>query len=204
MRFLFEILYKTFIENFLQFTIQFYIKLKFTWISQSTRSCTNLNLLKIFFLFLLFFVFFVVFTTQVLFCLYLHKYNMNQVISTKKLTKKDTNSRQTSIQVALNFLETQKKTSSAPPLSIRQVALKYKVAEQTLRDAIAKGAPKCPGSPTLLTAKEENELVGYCLNMQSLGFGLTKEAVNTMVVQMLATKNKKNLTKNGPSNKWWK
>ena len=66
--------------------------------------------------------------------------------------------------------------------------MKFGVAGQTLRDAIAKGAPKRPGSPTLLTAEEENELVGYCLNMQSLGFGLTKEAVNTIVVQMLANK----------------
>ncbi|CAG8685516.1 8738_t:CDS:2 [Dentiscutata erythropus] len=64
---------------------------------------------------------------------------MNRVISAKKLTKKDTNSRQTSIQVALNFLETQKKTSSAPPLSVCQVASNYGVAEQTLCDAIAKG-----------------------------------------------------------------
>ncbi|CAG8741530.1 23734_t:CDS:2, partial [Gigaspora rosea] len=62
-------------------------------------------------------------------------------------------------------------------------------------------APKCPGSPTLFTAEEKNELVEYCLNIQSLGFELTKEAVNTMVVQMLATKNKKNLTKNRPTAK---
>ncbi|CAG8626773.1 14710_t:CDS:2 [Cetraspora pellucida] len=126
---------------------------------------------------------------------------MNQVILTKKLTKKYTNFHQTSIQAVLNFLETQKKTSSAPSLSICQVALKYEVAEQTLCDAIAKGSLKYPGSSILLIAEEENELVGYCLNMQSLGFKLTKEAINTIVVQMLATKNKKNLTKNGPTAK---
>ncbi|CAG8544063.1 5281_t:CDS:2 [Cetraspora pellucida] len=90
---------------------------------------------------------------------------------------------------------------SAPPLSIHQVALKYGVAKQTLYDAIAKDAPKCPDSFILLIAEEENELVEYCLNMQSLEFGLTKEAINTMVVQMLTTKNKKNLTKNRPTTK---
>ncbi|CAG8820689.1 16877_t:CDS:2, partial [Gigaspora rosea] len=49
-------------------------------------------------------------------------------------------------------------------------------------------APKCQGSSTLLTAKEENKLVGYCLNMQSLEFELTKEAVNTMLTKAQAAK----------------
>ncbi|CAG8835093.1 13928_t:CDS:1, partial [Cetraspora pellucida] len=66
------------------------------------------------------------------------------------------------------------------------------------------GVPKRPGPPTILTAEEENELVGYCLNMQQIGFGLTKEAVNTMVVQILKEKNKNQLNIKSPSDQWWK
>ncbi|CAG8766876.1 10796_t:CDS:1, partial [Racocetra fulgida] len=67
------------------------------------------------------------------------------------------------------------------PLSICKVAFNYDIAEQTLCDAIARGSvPKRLDSPMILTAEEENELVGYCLNIQQIGFGLTKEAVNTM------------------------
>ncbi|CAG8779302.1 1367_t:CDS:1, partial [Racocetra fulgida] len=46
-------------------------------------------------------------------------------------------SRQASIQEALNFLEAQK-TSSSLPLSIRKVAFNYSIAEQILRNAIAR------------------------------------------------------------------
>src|SRR6266487_4481658 len=42
-----------------------------------------------------------------------------------------------------------------------------------------------PGPPTVLTAEEEKELVGYYLNMQKLGFGLTKAAVNTVIMRII-------------------
>ncbi|CAG8800271.1 34092_t:CDS:1, partial [Racocetra persica] len=60
-------------------------------------------------------------------------YGMDRVLSSKK----DTASRQASIQEALNFLQVQK-TSSSSPLSVRKVAFNYGIAEQTLRDAIAR------------------------------------------------------------------
>jgi DDE superfamily endonuclease len=118
--------------------------------------------------------------------------------------KKNTVSRQASIRAALTFLETQK-TNSDPILSVRRVALEHGIAEQTLRDAVNRGGvPKRPGPPTILTANEENELVGYCLNMQKMGFGLTKAAVNTMIMQILAANNRTHPFKNGPGYKWWK
>ncbi|CAG8730801.1 14909_t:CDS:2 [Cetraspora pellucida] len=83
------------------------------------------------------------------------------------------------------------------PLSVHRIALNFDVTGQTLHDAIAQGsAPKCPGPSTILTAEEENELVEYCLNMQRIGFKLTRAAINTMIVQMLKIKNKEYLLKN--------
>jgi hypothetical protein len=118
--------------------------------------------------------------------------------------KKNTVSRQASIRAALTFLETQK-TNSDPILSVRRVALEHGIAEQTLCDAVNRGGvPKRPGPPTILTANEENELVGYCLNMQKMGFGLIKAAVNTMIMQILAANNRTHPFKNGPGYKWWK
>ncbi|CAG8692389.1 845_t:CDS:2, partial [Gigaspora rosea] len=52
---------------------------------------------------------------------------------------------------------------------------------------IPESVPNHRGPPTILTAYEENEIASYCLNMQQLGFGLTKEAVNTIVIQILST-----------------
>ena len=100
-------------------------------------------------------------------------------------SKSDTALRQVSIRAALDFLEVQK-ASSEKQWNIRRVALEYGLAPQTLRDAVIKGAvPNRPGPPTVLTAEEEEELVGYYLNMQKLGFGLTKAAVNTMIMKII-------------------
>ena len=80
---------------------------------------------------------------------------------------------QASICAALEFLEAQK-TSSALSLSIHRVAFEFGIANQTLRDTINNGVPNCHGPSTILTAYEEKEIAGYCLNMQQLGFELTK------------------------------
>jgi len=95
-------------------------------------------------------------------------------------------SHQASIHAALEFLEAQK-TSSALSLSVYRVALEFGIANQTLRDAIKNGVPNCRGPFTILMAYEEKEIASYCLNMQQLGFGLTKEAVNMMVMQILSS-----------------
>jgi hypothetical protein len=78
-----------------------------------------------------------------------------------------------SIRAALGFLGAHG-TSGEPQWSIYQIALEHDIAAQTFRRAVAKDtAPNRPGSPTV-------ELVDYCLNMQKLGFGLSKPAVNTL------------------------
>src|SRR5205823_7066057 len=117
-------------------------------------------------------------------------------------SKSDTALRQVSIRAALDFLEVQK-VSSEKQWSIRLVALEYGLAPQTLRDAVIKGAvPNRPGPPTVLTAEEE-ELVGYCLNMQKLGFGFTKAAVNTMIVKIIKEQHRRHPFKDGPGDTWW-
>jgi DDE superfamily endonuclease len=117
--------------------------------------------------------------------------------------KFDNTLRQESILAALNFLETQKENSEKQ-LSLRRVALEHGIAPQTLRDAVARGrVADRPGPPTVLTAEEERELVGYCLNMQKLGFGLTKAAVNTMVMKIIQEQHRQHSFKDGPGKKWW-
>jgi len=118
-------------------------------------------------------------------------------------SKKVTVQRQAAISAALDFLTTQNPKFNRP-WSIRRVALEHGIAVQTLRDAIAKETvPNWSGPSTILTVNEENELVGYCLNMQKIGFGLTKAAVNTMVMQILNSQHRKHPFKNSPGKKWW-
>jgi hypothetical protein len=63
---------------------------------------------------------------------------------------------------------------------------KFGVIERTLWRSIAKGStPAAPGASTVLTEQEEQELSGYALNMQKLSFGLTKDAVNAKIMQIL-------------------
>src|SRR4051794_19715836 len=52
--------------------------------------------------------------------------------------------------------------------------------------------------PTVLTAEEEEELVGYCLNMQKLGFGLTEAAVNTTIMKIIKEQHRRHPFKDGP------
>jgi hypothetical protein len=119
------------------------------------------------------------------------------------MPKKVNVERQTAIYEALNLLNNQA-TCSNPPLSVRRVALEYGIPAQTLRDAVAKNTiSKRSGPPTILTSEEENELVGYCLNMQKIGFGLTKNAVNTMVMQIVSSQHRKHPFKDRPGKKWW-
>jgi hypothetical protein len=118
-------------------------------------------------------------------------------------SKKVTIERQAAIAVALDIVA-KHNVESNRPVNIRQVAREHGIAEQTLRDAIKKNVvPKRPGPSTILTADEENELVGYCLNMQKIGFGLTKDAVNTMVMQIIESQNRKHPFKISPGKKWW-
>ncbi|RIB08442.1 hypothetical protein C2G38_2211667 [Gigaspora rosea] len=58
---------------------------------------------------------------------------------------------------------------SKPP-SINGLAKDFGLSETTLWRAVSNGGPlKCPDAPNVLTSHEENQLVGYCINMQKLG-----------------------------------
>src|SRR5260364_445545 len=74
---------------------------------------------------------------------------------------------------------------SKPP-SINSLAKDFGLSETTLRHAVTNGSPpKRLGAPNVLTSHEENQLVGYCINMQKLRFGLTKWGVNHCVMEMM-------------------
>ncbi|CAG8620723.1 24334_t:CDS:2 [Cetraspora pellucida] len=53
--------------------------------------------------------------------------------------------------------------------SINSTALKFSILETTLRHVIKNSLPKCSGSETILSKHKEEQLVGYCKNMQMLG-----------------------------------
>ncbi|CAG8528842.1 7980_t:CDS:2 [Cetraspora pellucida] len=79
------------------------------------------------------------------------------------------------------------------PLSICRIALNYEVVKQTLHDAVAQDSiSKCPGPLTILTVEKENELADYCLNMQNIGFGLTRAAFETLITTKLIVKELEN------------
>ena len=85
-----------------------------------------------------------------------------------------------------------------------KIARKFGVAETTLRRAIANGTvPKRSGPETVLTEYEERELAGYALNMQQLGFGLTKPAINTKIMEIIHRKNRQHPFNGQPGRKWW-
>jgi hypothetical protein len=107
-------------------------------------------------------------------------------------------------QVA-NALEYYQYPSANGPQSIRGIAKYFGINETTLRRAIKNGVPSHSGPTTILTKEEEEQLVGYCLNMQRLGFGLTKSSINYTVLEMIHhTSRKYPFTDSGPGQAWWK
>jgi hypothetical protein len=82
----------------------------------------------------------------------------------------------------------------------------FGIAKTTLQRAVKEDAiPRRSGPSTVLTEKEERELTGYCLNMQQLGFGLSKAAVNVKVMEILQATDRINpfTAKGEPSRHWW-
>src|ERR1043165_8357412 len=70
--------------------------------------------------------------------------------------------------------------------STRSIARDYDIHEATLRCAIKNDSPlPCPGRTKILTNYEKKQLVGYCLNMQKLSFGLTKSGVNQCIMDIV-------------------
>src|ERR1700761_4844081 len=100
-------------------------------------------------------------------------------------------------------MEAQKKSSELQ-WSIWRIAEEFGIPRTTFREALARGSPaNRSGPPTILTAEEESEIVGYSLNMQKLGFGLTKQAVNTLIMKFLQEKPREHPFKGGPGKSWW-
>ncbi|CAG8642427.1 13241_t:CDS:2 [Cetraspora pellucida] len=83
------------------------------------------------------------------------------------------NDQKKAIERALKELE------NSPTTSNRKIAKRFGISEAILRYVIKnKGPLNCPGPAKVLTNYEEQQLVSYCLNMQKLGFGLTRSGVN--------------------------
>ena len=86
----------------------------------------------------------------------------------------------------------------------RNVSRKFGIAHTTFQRAILNGVPNRPGSPTVLTVEEERQIVGYCLNLQKIGFGLTKNAVNYTVMQVVQLNDRNHpFAEGGPGQAWW-
>ena len=85
--------------------------------------------------------------------------------------------RQNTISEALSELKNY--PAGHKPPSVNSVAKNYRLSEAILRRAKNNSSPPNQWSlSTILTEYEEGQLIGYCLNMQQLGFGLTKSNVN--------------------------
>ncbi|CAG8823190.1 5733_t:CDS:2, partial [Cetraspora pellucida] len=86
--------------------------------------------------------------------------------------KKDKTTRNNAIEKALKAI---KNSSNNPTAS-----------KSTLRHVIRNNGPlKRPGPNKVLTDHEEEQLVGYCLNMQRLGFRLSRSGVNHCVMEIV-------------------
>ncbi|CAG8741633.1 6530_t:CDS:2, partial [Cetraspora pellucida] len=110
--------------------------------------------------------------------------------------------RQNKISSALNELN-----NSANPKcpSINSVAKNFGLSEATLRHAAKNGGPSKHRNPsTILTKHKKNQLVGYCINMQWLGFGLTKSGINHCVMEIMDhNKRLHPFGDKGPGRDWW-
>ncbi|CAG8643324.1 10363_t:CDS:2 [Cetraspora pellucida] len=66
-------------------------------------------------------------------------------------------------------------------------------------------APSVRSPNKVLTNHEEEQLVGYCLNMQRLGFRLSRSGVNHCVMEIVSRDGCPHpFNKNGPGQAWWK
>ncbi|CAG8734529.1 11856_t:CDS:1, partial [Racocetra fulgida] len=76
--------------------------------------------------------------------------------------------RRNAIREALDELNNYSPNFKRP--SVNSVAKSFGIAETTLRRAVKNGnPPNRTGPSTVLTEHEENQLAGYCINVQRLG-----------------------------------
>ncbi|CAG8822335.1 20494_t:CDS:1, partial [Cetraspora pellucida] len=116
-----------------------------------------------------------------------------------KIKKTDQILHQNAINAALRALN-----NSENP-NICGTARSFGVSETSLRRAVKNNGPlKRPGRTTVLSEHEETQLVGYCKNMQQLGFGLTKSGVNHCVMEIVRSDNRNHpFAEKGPGQAWW-
>jgi len=98
--------------------------------------------------------------------------------------------RENNIKAALSALKEPLPDGKHP--SVNRTALSFGISRASMRRAIANGGPPSRrGPPKVLTTHEEKQLIGYCLNMQKLGFGLTRSGVNHCVMEILRLSQRK-------------
>ena len=77
-----------------------------------------------------------------------------------------------------------------PGVSARSIALKHGVPISTLHDhAHAKSHKIGAGGPTVLAPSEEQEIVISCQVLAEMGFGLTKDLVEVVVMDYIKENN---------------
>ncbi|CAG8783178.1 12753_t:CDS:2 [Cetraspora pellucida] len=118
--------------------------------------------------------------------------------------KKDKTTRNNAIEKALKAIKNSSNNPTAP--SVRSIAQEFDIPESTLRRVIRNNGPlKRPDPNKVLTDHEEEQLVGYCLNMQRLGFGLSRSGVNHCVMEIVGRDGRPHpFNENGPGQAWWK
>ena len=111
--------------------------------------------------------------------------------------------RNNNIHAALEALENYPINTKRP--SVNSVAKKFGLPETTLRRAVKNGvSSRHQGPSTILTNHEEKQLASYCINMQKLGFGLTRSGVNYCVMEIMqSNKRIHTFNENGPGKDWW-
>jgi hypothetical protein len=124
---------------------------------------------------------------------------------TRMPPQSDQVTRQNAISGALLAIE------NAPPndrkvRSIRHTAKRFGIPEANLRRAIRNGGPPGrPGPTKVLTDHEEQQLAGYCTNMQKLGFGLSRAGVSQCALDVMRQNKRPHpFGENGPSEAWWR
>jgi DDE superfamily endonuclease len=112
--------------------------------------------------------------------------------------------REDKIKAALQFL--QNHPFSGKQLSVKRTAFTFGIPRTILQRAVTNGGPpRRSGPPKVLTDHEEEQLAGYCIGMQKLGFGLTRSGVNHCVMEILRLNRQKHpFGKCGPGKGWWK
>ena len=91
-------------------------------------------------------------------------------------------------------------------VTLRRTALKYNIPVTTLHDHVHGKSTKIGvGGPTVMTPREEQEIVLTCQVLADMGFGLTKELIEVVVLDYIKENNIKvpSFTGGIPGKDWW-